>query len=182
MTEKDRRSWLSVCLLALGTALAAPTPSFAEGLQSNHPALEQALLDQSLVDGLKARLSSNWQILGMDALPTYVQANLVGRAIGAAAKSCGLSMVWDDAQPARHAVWPVVLNDLTAMSLKAYLARPWAVADVKPPEYLQSAAEELAKRVSTWGIAFLTMSLERQDAAQEVDYVFIDGHRVTPEK
>jgi len=98
MPEKDRRSRLSVCLLSLGSALAASRPSFADDLRSNHPALEQTLLNQSLIDGFKARLNSSWQILGMDALPIYAQGNLVGRAIGAAAKGCGLSMVWEDAR------------------------------------------------------------------------------------
>jgi hypothetical protein len=154
---------------------------FAEDLVANHLAIEQLLLDQRQIDAFKSRLSSSWEIVGMDNIPFYIQGNWVGRAIGAAAKGCGVSMVWENQQQASRAIWPVVLADVSTTSIEGYLARPWVAAGVSPPGYLEGASEELARRVAEWGIAFLTLSIDRPNAAEEVNYVFIDRHRVTPE-
>lgn len=172
-----RISILWAALLAL--LAVGPSAVCAQPAGSDRAALATDLGDPAKVRDLRSRLSGSWRILGMDAASLFVQGNLVGKALAAAGRNCGTSVVWDANTPPSKMVWPVVLTKVSTKEIEHYLAQPWLAAHQSPPGYLQGAAQELSRRVGQTGLGLLGLSIQNSPLSQELNFVFADGHRVT---
>ena len=160
---------LLVVCLTLPLVMAADTV-----VPAPHPEIAADLEDASKVSALKSQLSGTWQIYVTDPAWT-LEANIIGRALAATGKNCGLTMKWGYLARADHYVWPVILPEPSAASIAQALTSFWVTAGAKISLNFDQIAPLLYARVISQGMGFLVMTTP---TGQKVNVVFMDGRQI----